>query len=210
MAKRAVDWTAHAKALRKGQKAVLKAAPSPAEVAGGRHDAMQLAAWGVPWPPEKGWAQKLKALWESQHQAEVGRPIESRPDQGVPAGKAPWADLMKQTKVEMAVALHEANEVIWALMEKAAQLERELQAGQPAAGTPAHTAAQIRLGGMEYERATVIEWLRQEGKPGIADAIARRAHHGAENATISARSAYPHLTQGLTQCRSSSLSSFPS
>ncbi|WP_143004309.1 hypothetical protein, partial [Bifidobacterium breve] len=31
-----------------------------------RHTKAQLAQWGVPWPPSKGWRQKLVREWKEQ------------------------------------------------------------------------------------------------------------------------------------------------
>ena len=48
--------------------------PSPDEVAAARTPAggwtkAQLAAWGVPWPPPKGWRAELEEQWKA-----LGRP----------------------------------------------------------------------------------------------------------------------------------------
>lgn len=49
--------------------------PSPDEVAAARTPAggwtkAQLAAWGVPWPPPKGWRAELEEQWKA-----LGRPF---------------------------------------------------------------------------------------------------------------------------------------
>lgn len=70
--KRAIDWKAHARALRKGKETVALTAPSPTEVESVPHVAMQLAAWGVPWPPPKGWKFRLAKLYYDQQVAKKG------------------------------------------------------------------------------------------------------------------------------------------
>lgn len=45
--------------------------PSPTEIEARRTPAggwtkVQLAQWGVPWPPSKGWRQKLVREWKEQ------------------------------------------------------------------------------------------------------------------------------------------------
>ncbi|MEV5124724.1 hypothetical protein AB0K49_18335 [Streptomyces decoyicus] len=47
--------------------------PSPDEVEAARTPAGgwkrdQLAAWGVPWPPPKGWKDELTERWKAAHQ----------------------------------------------------------------------------------------------------------------------------------------------
>lgn len=44
--------------------------PSPQEViekmsAAGGWTAVQLAAWGIAWPPKKGWRDELRRRWQS-------------------------------------------------------------------------------------------------------------------------------------------------
>ncbi|WP_405475836.1 hypothetical protein [Streptomyces sp. NBC_00009] len=47
--------------------------PSPEEIAAARTPKgawtrAQLAEWGVPWPPQKGWKDELIARWEAAEQ----------------------------------------------------------------------------------------------------------------------------------------------
>ncbi|MFI9588340.1 hypothetical protein ACIHCQ_42665 [Streptomyces sp. NPDC052236] len=47
--------------------------PSPKEIEAARTDKGawtrdQLAAWGVPWPPPKGWKDELTERWKAAHQ----------------------------------------------------------------------------------------------------------------------------------------------
>lgn len=47
--------------------------PSPAEVTKARTrrggwTRAQLAEWGVPWPPPRGWRQSLHELWEREQE----------------------------------------------------------------------------------------------------------------------------------------------
>jgi len=172
--KRAIDWTAHAKALRKGQKAVAKAAPSPKEIdaAGGRHDAMQLAAWGVPWPPTKGWKTKLAELYYEQQAAKQDAPPAAQTDD-------PTTGLMRRSKAELVAEIAELTQLIDSQMVRIAALNREAQGATGIETSAKYTAAQIRVGGMEYERQMAIEWLREIGKPGLAAAMEDQEHHGA-------------------------------
>ena len=169
--KRRIDWTAHARALRKGRKDVARAAPSPAEVDGraGHHDAMQLAAWGVPWPPPKGWKAGLAELWRRQQEAAPEAGAEPQ-DQRKALGRRSKAELIEE--------LLECQSVIWGQLERIAQLRREAMGTQGQGTTERFTAGQIRLGGMEYERQTAVEWLREVGKPALAAAMERGEHHG--------------------------------
>jgi hypothetical protein len=46
--------------------------PSPEQIrraqsGNGGWTAMQLAEWGVPWPPERGWRYRLEAAWCREH-----------------------------------------------------------------------------------------------------------------------------------------------
>ncbi|MFH9426266.1 hypothetical protein [Streptomyces sp. NPDC017529] len=58
--------------------------PSPEEIeaactpAGGWKPA-QLAAWGVPWPPPKGWKDELVERWEAARQNGAPLPLPSPP-----------------------------------------------------------------------------------------------------------------------------------
>ena len=171
--KRRIDWTAHAKALRKGQKAVAQAAPSPQQIdaTAGRHDAMQLAAWGVPWPPPKGWKDKLADLYREQQDAK-GKSAEAK-------AEGPGAALACRTKAELVAELVDCQETIWKQLERIARLTRETMGSGDAETPDRFTAAQIRRGGMEYERQTAVEWLRDAGKQALAAAMERGEHHGA-------------------------------
>jgi len=172
--KRRIDWTAHAKALRKGRKDVARAAPSPQEVDGkaGHHDAMQLAAWGVDWPPPKGWKAKLAELYREQQAAKQDAPPAAQPDD-------PVAGLMRRPKAELVAEIVELTQVVDRQLERIATLNREAQGATGIETSAKYTAAQIRVGGMEYERQVTIEWLRENGKPGLAAAIEAQEHHGA-------------------------------
>ncbi|WP_327286534.1 hypothetical protein OG974_32675 (plasmid) [Streptomyces sp. NBC_00597] len=53
--------------------------PSPEEVEAARspkggYSRAQLAAWGVPWPPPKGWKADLAARWKTAHPDGVPAP----------------------------------------------------------------------------------------------------------------------------------------
>ena len=50
--------------------------PSPAEVAAAARystgwTAMQLAEWGVRWPPPMGWRERLRIRWEQMERAKT-------------------------------------------------------------------------------------------------------------------------------------------
>ena len=155
-------------------KAVAKVAPSPQEVdgKGGRHDAMQLAAWGVPWPPPKGWKAKLAELYREQQAAKQDAPPAAQPDD-------PVAVLMRRPKAELAAEIVELTQVVDSQLERIAALNREAQGATGIETSAKYTAAQIRVGGIEYERQIAIEWLREIGKPGLAAAMEAQEHHGA-------------------------------
>lgn len=169
---RKIDWAAHKKALAKGRKAVAKAAPSPREIdaVAGCHGAMQLAAWGVPWPPPKGWKAELAELWRKQQEAK-GKPPEAK-------AADPDAALARRTKAELIAEVMECQETIWKQLERITRLTREALGAGDAETPERFTAAQIRRGGMEYERQTAVEWLREMGKPALAAAMERGEHHG--------------------------------
>lgn len=64
--------------------------PSPTEIEARRTPTggwtkVQLAQWGVPWPPSKGWRQKLVREWKEQ-QAYTPEPSEFRKPMPVPDG----------------------------------------------------------------------------------------------------------------------------
>lgn len=171
---RKIDWAAHKKALAKGRKAVAKAAPSPREIdaVAGCHGAMQLAAWGVDWPPPKGWKAKLAELWQAQQkQTPVKKPAADAPPD-------PHAVLMRKTKDDLVAELLECQEVMWSQLARITALAREALGAGGAETPEKFTAAQIRRGGMEFERQAAIEWLREQGKPGLAAALERMEHYG--------------------------------
>ncbi|MFF5859575.1 hypothetical protein ACFY8B_28810 [Streptomyces sp. NPDC012751] len=58
--------------------------PSPEEVEAARTPAGgwkrdQLAAWGVPWPPPKGWKDELAERWKTARQDGAPPPPRPRP-----------------------------------------------------------------------------------------------------------------------------------
>ncbi|MDV9192187.1 hypothetical protein R6L23_28950 [Streptomyces sp. SR27] len=68
--------------------------PSPEEVEAARTPAGgwkrdQLAAWGIPWPPPKGWKDQLAKRWKATHQGDVP----SAPSRPAPA----LADFAQET-----------------------------------------------------------------------------------------------------------------
>ncbi|MET7649251.1 hypothetical protein ABZS83_37655 [Streptomyces sp. NPDC005426] len=62
--------------------------PSPEEIEAaktpkGAWTRAQLAEWGIPWPPEKGWKEALVARWESAQQGQAPTtPAPSTPPPG--------------------------------------------------------------------------------------------------------------------------------
>lgn len=50
--------------------------PSPDEISNTPHTRLQLARWGIPWPPPAGWRLGLEARWRH---TQPSRPVEQRP-----------------------------------------------------------------------------------------------------------------------------------
>lgn len=54
--------------------------PSPDEIGRARHTKAQLAAWGVSWPPPKGWRRELERRWHaSQNFSPPAEPTNDAP-----------------------------------------------------------------------------------------------------------------------------------
>lgn len=203
MAKRRVDWAEHKRVLAAGMKAVRKAAPSPNEVAAlaGRADAMQLARWGVPWPPPAGWAQQLRELWQAQ-QGRTDAPsppaqTSQRSNGSLMArmvealGGKPGDDPLFLARGRMA-EVAEGDRLIERHLERIADLERQLEEARtgpdaaPVANVaPSRTAAQIRRGGIMAERDAAVGWLLGLAERGqaltvqeVAAGLRSGAHHG--------------------------------
>jgi hypothetical protein len=175
MARRAIDWTAHAKALKAGKVAVRKAAPSPEEIKAhaGRHGAMLLASWGIEWPPPKGWIEYLGDLWRRQQDDNPTPPKVINPNDKTPPLRL---ERCKRSKFELVLEIEEGDAIIEAQMVEIARLRSELAAAIP--GQAGWSAAQIRTGGMEYEREIAVSWLRQQDRPGLAAKLEALEHHG--------------------------------
>lgn len=66
-------WARHEKEFTDGRfKEIENIIPSPKQVndaktVRGGWTKAQLAAWGVPWPPPKGWRHELREKWEAQN-----------------------------------------------------------------------------------------------------------------------------------------------
>ncbi|MFI9630483.1 hypothetical protein [Streptomyces sp. NPDC052042] len=56
----------------------MPALPSPDEVEAARTQRDQLAAWGVSWPPPKGWKEQLADRWRAARQ-DVAPPPQPSP-----------------------------------------------------------------------------------------------------------------------------------
>ena len=62
--------------------------PTEAEIMTGRQTKGQLEAWGVPWPPPKGWRRLLLGISRAHYAATLfdARPTDARPRADGPEG----------------------------------------------------------------------------------------------------------------------------
>ena len=109
--------------------------PSPEEIAAVRHTRAQLAEWGVPWPPPKGWRKRLiagSAAVGRQQEIDLLLAAQRADDRATKTDttiRPPnWWLKTRRKKISRAVARQKAA-AEFARAVRAAELERSRSAG---------------------------------------------------------------------------------